>query len=345
MVCRVELIGMKKVFVTGATGFIGEKLCYALKERGYDVHAIIRGGVERGKHLKANGVQVFPGDLSERDKIREAMEGCQYVIHTAAYAAAWAKNDSYFFDVNVQGAVNVMEIARDLGVERVVHTSSAGTIGPANGDGPSNEETIRMVDFYNSYESSKFMSEERALQLVNEGMDIVIVLPTRVFGPGTLSKNNGFTLLMHKYLFKNWALIPGNGRRSGNYVYVDDVVEGLILALEKGGTGQKYILGGENASYNHFFTLVREVSGKKSTIVRMPLWMILIVARFETWRAKTFNAMPLLTSGWARKYHAEWSVEVEKARRDLGYDPRPLKDGIEKTVEWLKETYGKKNNN
>lgn len=331
---------MKKVFVTGATGFIGEKLCLQLLERGYGVHAIVRG-VKRAQHLAELGVVLFDGDLSSVDKLREAMRGCELVIHGAAYAAAWNADPQAFFKANTEGTVNVLEAAKQEGVERVLFVSTAGTIGPSFGS-PINEATIRKVDFFNEYESSKAMAETWALKYALEGMDVVIALPTRVFGPGPLEKNNGFVLLIHKYVVKKWVFVPGNGKGRGNYVYVDDLVEGLILALEKGEKGEKYLLGAENVSYADFFEMVREAHGKRHPIIKLPLWVIFFIARIQGQMANTFGRPPFVTIKWARRYLVDWEMDCEKARRELGFNPRPVKEGIQETVGWVQAKFAKK---
>jgi farnesol dehydrogenase len=328
---------MKKVFVTGATGFIGEKLCLNLLERGYEVHAIVRG-VHRAQGLADQGVKLYNGDLSSMEVLRDAMKGCQLVIHGAAYAAAWNPDPQAFFKANVEGTVNVLEAAKLTGIERVLFVSTAGTIGPSLGK-PITEDTIRLVDFFNEYESSKAMAEEWALRYVVNGLDVVIAMPTRVFGPGPLEKNNGFVILTHKYVVKKWVFVPGNGKGRGNYVFVDDLVEGLVLALEKGRTGEKYLLGSENVSYSEFFDSVKEFTGKNYPIVKLPLWVIFLVARVQGQMAKTFKRPPFVTMKWARRYLVDWEMDCSKARRELGFNPRPVKAGIQETVDWVKATF------
>lgn len=328
---------MKKVFVTGATGFIGEKLCLRLLEKGYAVHAIVRG-VSRAQHLAEQGVHLFNGDLSSVAVLREAMRGCDQVIHGAAYAAAWNPDPQAFFKANVEGTVNVLEAAKAEGIQRVLFVSTAGTIGPSLGT-PITEDTIRLVDYFNEYESSKAMAEEWAMRYVVKGMDVVIAMPTRVFGPGPLEKNNGFVILTHKYVVKKWVFVPGNGKGRGNYVYVDDLVEGLCLALEKGRTGEKYLLGSENVSYQEFFDSVKEFTGKNYPIYKLPLWVIFLVARVQGQMAKSFGRPPFVTMKWARRYLVDWEMDCSKARQELGFSPRPVKDGIRETVDWVKDTF------
>lgn len=326
------------IFITGATGFIGKRLAFKLLERGETVHLLARSP-EKAKDLQHPNLKIFKGDILEANSLLPGMMDCDRVIHMASYVDIWAKDPATPYLINVQGTVNVMEAAKSAGVKRVVCTSTAGTFGPSSGL-PVSESTVRTVPFFVEYETSKYMAEERALRYTNYGLEVVIVNPTRVFGPGELSKSNSFVKLMQMYLYKGRTVVPGKGDKSGNFVFVEDVINGHLLAMEKGRSGERYILGGDNATMREFFNLVGEISGKKSSIWGIPIFILFGFAGFQEWKARWFNSPPLITRGFARRYLAHWNNSVEKAKIELGYQPLPLREGISLTIDWLKEKYG-----
>jgi nucleoside-diphosphate-sugar epimerase len=335
---KKSLSSLMPIFITGSTGFIGKRLVQYLISRGESLHLLARDPA-RAKELEHPSVKIFKGDITDRASMEVAMQGCDRVIHLASFVDLWSKDPGLPFQLNVAGTDNVLRAALKSGVKRVVCMSTAGTIGPSAG-APMDEDSIRTVPFFAEYESSKFMGEERALRYSDSGIEVVIVNPTRVFGPGELTKNNGWVKLMHMYLYKGRTVIPGKGDRTGNYVYVDDVVKGTVLALEKGRNGERYILGGDNVTLNEFFEIVKTESGKKAGIWHIPLFVIFGVARFQDWKARWFKRPPLLTMGYARRYLADWSNSVEKARKELGYEPLTLREGIRQTLDWFVKVHG-----
>jgi nucleoside-diphosphate-sugar epimerase len=131
--------------------------------------------------------------------------------------------------------------------------------------------------------------------------------------------------------------MPGDGKRTGSYVHVEDVVNGHILAMQKGRTGERYILGGENASYNKFFKTLGNVTGKKLRLYNLPVPLMMLAGHAMMLRTKLTGKAPLLTPIWVKKYFYDWSLSSEKAERELGYTYRPLEEGLRQTVEWIKQ--------
>lgn len=337
----------KAILITGARGFLGRSLAWKLADAGEKVRAFVRPKVRKDgfdpipPELKHPNVEVKLGDIMDPESLEKAMDGCKQVYHLAALAAAWAKKERYFFDINVRGTVNVLDAAVKTGVQRVLFTSTAGTIGPTDPDGdksPVGEDNIRVADFFAEYESSKFIAEERAKEYVTQGLDVVIVNPTRVYGPGSIDLKNGVTLLLNQYLYKFAAAIPGNGKTLGNYVHIEDIVDGHLLAMEKGRSGERYLLGGaDNITFNRMFELVREITGKKGRLFRIPFWLVHTLARFEKMKYRITGSEPRVDSGFVRKYSFDWPCSVDKARQELGYTPMDSREGLAKTIEWLKK--------
>jgi farnesol dehydrogenase len=165
-------------------------------------------------------------------------------------------------------------------------------------------------------------------------MNVVIVNPTRIFGPGKLSDSNGVTRLIIDYIAGRWHIIPGNGRSIGNYVYIDDVVDGHLLAMEKGRAGEQYLLGGSNLSFNDFFSILKEETGHRFFLIRVPLFIGISIAAIMLLFAKLTGRMPLITPGLLKRYSHHWGVSHEKASKELGYDPVDFRVGLQKTLGW-----------
>ena len=323
---------MKAVLISGATGFVGEALALRLAHSGHIVHALYRSEAKTAA-LNHKNIKLFKGDLTDPATIDRAMKGCGQVYHLAAFAAVWTPDPEQIYKQNVQGTVNILESARKHGVKRIVHTSTAGVFGPSAARNISEKNPISDSHFIH-YDRSKSLAELKVRTYVNEGMDVVVVNPTRIFGPGKLGDSNGVTRLIVDYIAGKWHVIPGNGRSIGNYVYIDDVVEGHLLAMENGRAGEQYLLGGSNLSFNEFFSILKEETGHRFYLIRVPLFIGISIASIMLLIAKLTGRMPLITPGLLRRYSHHWGVSSEKAGKELGYDPVGFRIGLRKTLEW-----------
>ena len=323
------------IFVTGATGFIGTKLVNALLAKGHSVHALSRAASNR-EGLMHERVRLVQGDLLDRDSLRKGMEGCSQVFHLAAYAKNWSRDPSVFFRQNVDGMTNVLDAARDAGIKRVVFTSTIVVFGPRPAGVIGDESMPRITPkYFTEYEESKAVAERKALEYVKKGHPIVIVNPTRVYGPGKLTEGNSVSLMIDMYDRGKVPVLLNNGVNVGNYVFVDDLVRGHILAMERGKIGERYILGGENASLKRIFELVDEASGKKHFQFSLPPSIAMLYGSLEKKRAEWLRMYPQITPGWVETFLQDWAYTCAKAERELGYTITPLKDGIRLTYDWL----------
>jgi len=322
------------IFMTGATGYVGNALALALANQGHTVHALVRTPA-KAHVLKHPNIQLFEGHLMAPQKLEQAMKGCQQVYHLAAFARVWAKDPQTFYQLNVTGTQNVLNAALAQGVQRVVFTSTAGTLGPSKQEEPVTEESQRWAPFFSDYESTKKQAEELAFSYVPKGLEVVVVNPSRVYGPGLESESNAVSTLIDKYRLGKWRFYPGNGHGIGNYVFINDLVAGHIQAMEKGQSGQLYALGGVNASYRTLFDTVAKLTGKKYKLIVMPLWAMLLFARIQVLMQKLTGRPPLITPGWVKKYNHHWVLSSQKAVQHLGYRMVSLEEGVQKTLDWL----------
>lgn len=322
----------KKIFVTGSTGFIGSALINKLLEHGFFVRALKRTAPTEPK---PNLEYIF-GDITDIESLRKGMTGCDSVFHLAAYAKNWSADPQTYTRVNIDGTRNVFTVALELNVERIVWTSTIVTLGPTPPGVVGNEQMPRQTEHcFTEYERTKTAMEREAADWVKKGLPLVIVNPTRVFGPGVQSESNSVTKLIDQYRRGQFPILLNRGRNIGNYGFIDDVVNGHILAMERGRIGERYILGGENVSLEEFFQRVDKVDGKKRFQLKI-FWLIpMLVAHYLALQAKCFGIYPPITPGWVRTFLADWTFSCEKAKRELGYQITPLEEAVQRTCEWL----------
>lgn len=324
-----------KVFVTGATGFIGTHLCEKLVHEGHEVTVLVRKMAYAGD-FASMGIKIVNGDIFTTDKLVAGMKGADLVFHLAAYAKPFSKDSSLPYKTNVEGTLNILESAKKTGVPRVIITSTAGTMGYSKDGLPVSEETNINPVYHTEYERTKALTEKIAVERFPDGPEIIIVNPSRVFGPGKLSKSNSITRIMKLYGQGLWRIIPGDGTAIGNYAFIDDVVNGHILAARYGKNGERYILGGENVSFRDLFENLGRAFGKNRRMLTVSSTNLKRLAGFTGFFLGIAGKPPIITDNWIEKYLQNWSLSCNKAVRDLSYIITPFSFAIDKTASWLK---------
>lgn len=324
-----------KFFVTGATGFIGHELVKKLLENGYRVNILVRSP-EKLDLPDSENLKIYVGNLSDTGIIEKGVEGCDGVYHLAAYANIWSKNKNLPYEINVTGTKNILEAALKKGIKKFVFTSTAGVLKPSENHELIDESSPMPYFYLTDYEKSKSEAEKLSLDYHQKGLPVVIVRPSKVYGPGILNKSNSLTRIMKLYLRGRWRFIPGNGKTVSNYVYIRDVVDGHIKAMLKGISGEIYILGGINASYNQFFKTVAESSGINRKFLRLPSFIMAVTAHISVLVAGLAGIQPLITPAWLKKFMQNQILSSKKAGAHFDYRITPLETGIRETIEWLK---------
>ncbi|MCU0378167.1 MAG: SDR family NAD(P)-dependent oxidoreductase [Bacteroidales bacterium] len=325
-----------RFFITGATGFIGRELVKALIKKDLEVNLLVRSA-EKIKSLASPKLNIVSGDITDASSVEKAMTGCTHVFHLAAYAKPSAVDPGIFRAVNVEGTRIILATALKLGIERVIFASSGATLATTTPYNDVTEESERPEKYHTEYAVTKKEAEVLCREYVKKGLDVITVYPTKVFGPETLTESNALTRIMSMYLQGRWRIIPGDGKTFGNYVFVEDVVNGMMLAMEKGNRGSDYILGGINASFKEFFGTLGMVSGKKRLMIRLPYTVMIAASAVITGVTRLLRMPSLITPFWVKHYLQHRRLSSLKAMNELGYTVTSLETGLRRTVTWLRQ--------
>lgn len=320
------------ILITGATGFIGNKLALQLADEGDLIHVLARN---QSSSLQHPNIKIFKGDLSDKVSINQAMKGCKKVYHCAAFAKAWTKDIQEIFKTNVDGSVNIMEAALQSGVEKIVVTSSCGVTGAAL-DSPTNEDSDRKVPYRSNYELSKKMQEDAIASFVKKGLDVVIVRPSKVYGPGVISSNMSLNATISRFIQKGVAFIPFPYKLKANFSFIDDVVLGHRLAMEKGKCGEKYIIGGHNISFYDFFKIVRKFQDNQGWLIPVGKNFVLLLGNIQNYIYKLGGKEPAFSNTNIDSLYCNYLFSSNKAIQELGYKITPLEEALRLTFNYFK---------
>jgi len=257
------------------------------------------------------------------------------VIHAAGITQLWHHDRTVFYRVNVGGTKNVLEAACFHKIKKLVYTSTCGVLGPSTNH-PVAEEDPRVTPFENDYEISKHCAEELVKEYSRRGLFAMTVALPRVYGPGLLTQGNPISKLIGNTIKRGIGFVPDAKQIIGNYAFIDDVIEGHFLALQRGLGGEKYILGGENRSYEEFFENIRQASPKKIRLVTLPKFLIKFSSGFIYLTNILTKRHSHFTPKVVDRLYQNRAVSCEKSIRQLGYQVTPLQSGIQQTIQFLK---------
>lgn len=324
-----------KIFMTGASGFIGSNLAAKLARENHQVTILLRDPSKAEEYLSM-GLKIIYGDLSNKEKLKAGMENCDWAFHLAGYTKPVSQDPQLPYMTNVTGTINVIEAAREQSVKKVIVTSTAGTLGYSLNGIPVDETVTNNPRYNTEYEKTKAFSEKAALGYNSDDLEVVAVNPTRVYGPGKITLSNSVTRIIKLYGKGLWRIIPGGGEAIGNYVFIDDVVRGHILAAMYGKGGERYVLGGENISYNDFFDTLSDLYNRKRKLVRLKEPSLKRIVKMAGIYSRIMNKPAVITEEWIDKYLRNWIVSSEKAKTQLNYEITPFREGAGKTISWIR---------
>jgi nucleoside-diphosphate-sugar epimerase len=315
-----------KAFVTGGTGFIGGHVVRKLRERGDQVRALVRSP-EKGAALADLGCEPVVGTLADRDTIREAMEGCDAVIHGAAVYEVGIPESQHraMYEANVLGTENVLRCALEAGVGRAVYISTVAAFGNTRGEVVDESYEHPGTGFTSYYEETKYEAHRLAKRLIaEEGLPAVIVQPGGVYGP---EDHSALGQQMNQFLAGRMPLLafPDAGF---NMVHVDDVADGVLLALDKGETGEAYILGGQITTMRELIDTLARVSGRKPPRGSMPTGLMKAMTPLGPLVGKVMGQGPNLRELINSADGVTFWAKHDRAMAELGYSPRGLEQGL-----------------
>jgi dihydroflavonol-4-reductase len=313
--------------VTGATGLVGSHLVRALLDRGDRVRVGVRAS-SRAENLADLDVERVACNVLDRRSVRRAMKDVDRLFHVAGLTSLRAPRER-LLEVNVKGTRIVMEEALRAGVERVVHTSSAATVGPAPRGSTADESQVYSAGRYAiPYVDAKREAEVEALHHAALGLPVTVVNPGHVFGRGDVYRSS--TDVVRRFLQRR---IPAYVDGALNIVDAHDVAVGHLLAEERGRVGERYILGNRNFTLDRLFADLGRLSGVEPPAVKLPLPAALMLAA----AAGRMPGTPPITAVEARAASLWWAFRSTKAKRELGWAPAHHEDTLEATIDWYRE--------
>jgi dihydroflavonol-4-reductase len=319
-------------FVTGATGFVGSHVARALAEQGADLRLLVRSSSDLRNIGDLRAERVI-GDLRDPDSLKKAVSGCEAVFHVAADYRLWVRDPDEMYRSNVEGTRAILQAARESKVRRVVYTSSVATMGfTSNGYLADETSPVSLADMIGPYKRSKFMAEEVAIEAAKAGTDVVIVNPTTPVGERDIKPTPTGRIVVD-FLKKKFPAYVDTGL---NLVDVAECARGHAGALEKGRSGERYILGGENLTLKQILDKLAAITGLPSPSIRVPYVVALatgVVDQVVTGYIR--KREPRATIDAVRMGRKKMFVSSAKAERDLGWQMVPVEDALRRAVEWF----------
>jgi len=324
-----------KVLVTGATGFVGGNLARKLWEQGHEVMALVRTGSARAA-MEGTGIQPVTGDILDRDSVDRAVQGCEAVFHCAAAYTFWSPDPDAIYRTNVDGTVNMLKAALQAGVSRVVYTSTVSTIGLPDWELSTEETLADPTHLAGHYKKSKYQAEMAALDMVSEGLAVIVVNPTTPVGPWDVKPTPTGRMVLDFLRGR----IPAYVDTGMNLVDVEDVAAGHILAMERGQPGQRYLLGNRNVSLKEVFDMLADATGLAAPKWRAPYWLVMGAGYVdELVEGKLLKREPRIPLEGLKVSKSPMYVSCQKAITELGQPQSSVKEALQKAIEWFHD-YG-----
>ncbi len=326
---------MKRVLVTGATGFIGSHVARQALNAGYEVRALVRPAAAGPRRNPLDPrCEVCAGDLLDQDSLRRALRGCDALIHVAADYRLWALDQQMIYATNQLGTRSLLSEALRQGVQRVVYTSSVAACGLPPDGSPGTEETpIDGHHLAGAYKRSKYLAEQEALRLAGEGLPLVVVNPSTPVGPGDVKPTPTGRIIVD---FLRGRL-PAYVDTGLNLIAVEDCARGHVLALEQGRVGERYILGHRNLSLREILSMLAKLTSRPPPRFKVPRWLAYAAAYTdELIEGRLLRRAPGIPINGVRMSARCMYFDASKAVRELGLPQTPIEDALARAVAWFR---------
>lgn len=324
-----------KAFVTGATGFLGSHVARVLAQQGAELRLLVRPTSDL-RNLEGLNADRVIGDLRNVASIQKALSGCDVLFHVAADYRLWVRDPEEMYRSNVEGTRSLLEAARKQGVRRVVYTSSVATMGftsDHNGKVADEQSPVSLDDMIGHYKRSKFMAEQVAFDAAKSGVDVVVVNPTTPIGERDIKPTPTGRIVVD-FLKRKFPAYVETGL---NLVDATECARGHVQALEKGRSGERYILGGENLTLKQILDRLAAITGLKSPTVKLPYFFAFATGVVdEMVTGRLLGREPRATIDAVRMGRKMMFVTSAKAERELGWKTVPVDGALRRSVEWFR---------
>lgn len=321
-----------RILVTGATGFTGKALVRRLLDDGHKVVGLDYKEGLKTEELRKWGAEIVIGSVTDKDVVRRCMQGVDVVQHLAAAFREMNVPESHYHDVNVGGTRTMLDVAREVGVRKFVYCSTCGVHGNVDHPPGDEESPIQPADYY---QQTKYEAEPYVLEYVKQGHKATIIRPAAIYGPGDPER---FYLIFRRAA-KGWFPMIGNGKTFYHPLYIDNLVDALVLAMDENkGNGQAYLIADEEyVSIQDLVQRTGRAMGIDVKIRKVPMLPVIVLGHVVEKACKPFGIAPPIFPRRVDWYRQNRAFKVDKAKRDLGYVPRVgLDAGLRRTYEWYK---------
>lgn len=321
-----------KTLVTGATGFLGAHIVRQLLQDGAEVRALVRKGANR-RNIAGLDIEIAEGDLLDTSSLAKAVKGCDRLFHAAADYRLWTRKPAEMYAANVDGTRNILQTAADAGMAKVVYTSTVGTLGN-HGDGRPGDETtpVGFADMVGDYKKSKFLAEQVAEDFAQRGLPLIIVNPSTPVGPLDIKPTPTGKLIVDFISGR----MPAYLDTGLNIVSAAECARGHLLAAQKGRSGARYILGGEDLHMSQLLAMLAEIASVPEPRWRLPYQPVLLAAHINGWLAAITGKEPLIPLAGVQMAKKLMFFSSKRANMELGYVTSPAYHPLKQAVEWFR---------
>ncbi len=323
-----------KAFVTGATGFVGSHVAHLLAEQGASLRLLTRNSSRR-ENIEGLNAELVTGDLAQPESFKSALRGCEFVFHVAADYRVWVRDPGAMYRANVEGTRSIIRAAQEAGVRRVVYTSSVATMGFTSNGQPCDENSpVALGDMIGHYKRSKFMAEQVAIEAAKAGANVVILNPTTPVGERDIKPTPTGRIIVD-FLNHNFPAYVETGL---NLVDVHEIARAHVASIERGRSGERYILGGEDLTLKQILDKLAAITGIPTPTVKVPHAVAMGFAVWdEFFTGRLRGREPRATIDAVRMGRKMMFASSAKAERELDYKALPVEAALERAVNWFRD--------